>query len=327
MRICLVGHHVGQPDEAVRKIAHHLAHGLAKRHQVLPAEVGHPRCWRDIRRFQPRILHFVLSPTLQGLAWAKILSFAYRPAATVVSAPHPHLGVQGRLASWFRPDMLLVQAEDSERLFRSLGYRTRFLPNGVDTQRFLPADATTKARLREKHGIDLDKFVVLHVGAVNRGRNLEGLSNLQGGDTQVLVVGRVSEQGSPRLAARLREAGCLVLTEYLSRLEELYALADCYLFPTRDRRYSVEMPLSVLEAMSCNLPVVTTRFGALPRVFQDGGGLVFVDQDEDFPHALNTARGAAEVSTRDKVLRHDWASIVDELGEIYDSLLAERTAR
>ena len=63
-------------------------------------------------------------------------------------------------------------------------------------------------------------------------------------------------------------------TEYITHLEEIYALSDCYVFPTTDRRYCVEMPLSVLEAMSCNLPMLTTRFGALPGVFEEASGLI-----------------------------------------------------
>jgi len=325
MRICLVGHHVDQPDEAVRKIAHHLAEELARRHDVLRVNVWDVTSWRGIREFKPEIIHFVLSPTLQGLAVAKVLSLAHRSAATVVSAPHPGLSSLGRMASWFKPDLVLVQAEDSEGRFRSLGFRTEYLPNGVDTARFVPVDTSTKNRLREKHHIDTDKFVILHVGAVNRGRNLESLQRVQGGGVQVLILGRASERGDARLATELRQSGCLVWTHYVACLEEIYALSDCYVFPTTRRRYCVEMPLSVLEAMSCNLPVITTRFGALPRVFEEGDGLIFAaDGDKALAAGVQRVKAGLRTATRDQVLPLDWASVAVRLERLYAAPLAAK---
>lgn len=324
MRICLVGHHVDQADEAVRKITHHLAEELARRHDVLRVNAWDVTSWRGIREFKPEIIHFVLSPTLQGLAVAKVLSLAHRSAATVVSAPHPDLSSLGRMASWFKPDLVLVQAEDSERRFRSLGFRTAYLPNGVDTARFVPVDNSTKKHLREKYGIDTDKFVILHVGAVNRGRNLESLQRVQGGGVQVLILGRASETGDAGLANELRQSGCLVWTHYVACLEEIYALSDCYVFPTTHRRYCVEMPLSVLEAMSCNLPVVSTRFGALPRAFEEGDGFLFADADDDLSRCLHAVNGDLEIRTRHKVLSCSWESVSRNLDRIYAETIQRR---
>jgi glycosyltransferase involved in cell wall biosynthesis len=321
MRICLVGHHVDHPDEAVRKITHHLAEELARRHDVLRVNVWDVTSWRGIREFKPEIIHFVLSPTLQGLAVAKVSSLAHRSAATVVSAPHPDLSFLGRMASWFKPDLVLVQAEDSERRFRSLGFRTAYLPNGVETARFVPVDTSTKNRMREKHDIETDKFVILHVGAVNRGRNLESLQRVQGAGVQVLIVGRASERGDAGLAHELRQSGCLVWTHYVACLEEIYALSDCYVFSTTNRRYCVEMPLSVLEAMSCNLPVITTRFGALPRFFDEGYGLVFVDREDDPIQAVQSVKEGLETGTREKVLPYSWSEVVQRLQNIYERLV------
>ena len=93
-------------------------------------------------------------------------------------------------------------------------------------------------------------------------------------------------------------------------------------FPTTSRRYCVEMPLSVLEAMSCNLPVITTRFGALPRAFEAGGGLIFAEGEEALAAGVERVKAGLRPNTRDKVLPLDWASIVDRLEQAYSDLLA-----
>lgn len=320
MKICLVGHHVEQPDEGVRKITYYLRRELARRHDVLQLGIAHPKGWRSVRAFQPDIIHHVLSPTLLGLAAAKVLSFLYKPAATVISAPHPDLRSLGKAASLFRPDLLLVQAEDSERMFRSLGYRTQFLPNGVDIERYVPANGPTKARLRQKYKVDQESFVILHVASLKRGRNLQLMQSLQRDDSQVLILGRPSEAKDSPLLRELRQQGCMVWTDYFPHVEEIYALSDCYVFPTADRRYCVEMPLSVVEAMSCNLPVVTTRFGALPRVFQAGEGLLFADGNGDLARGLDEVKDGLVTRTRDKVLPYAWDNVVTSLEQMYIDL-------
>lgn len=324
MKICLVGHHVEQPDEGVRKITYYLRRELARRHDVLQLGIADPKGWRSARAFQPDIIHCVLSPTLLGLAAAKVLSFLYKPAATVISAPHPDLRSLGKAASLFRPDLLLVQADDSESRFRSLGYRTQFLPNGVDTHKFVPVSGEAKGRLRDKYNVDKDGFVLLHVASLKRGRNLHLMQSLQRGDSQVLILGRPSEAKDSPLLRELRQQGCMVWTDYFPHAEEIYALSDCYVFPTADRRYCVEMPLSVLEAMSCNLPVVTTRFGALPRAFMPGDGLMFIDGANDLLPELRRLEGGLHVGTRNKVLAYTWDNVVNSLEGMYEEIARSR---
>jgi glycosyltransferase involved in cell wall biosynthesis len=326
MRICVVGHHVQRPDEGVRQIAYHLARQLATGHEVKRANVANVSCWSDIRTFQPHVIHFVLSPTLQGLLAAKMLSLAHRAAVTVVSAPHPRVPALGKLASALRPDLILVQARDSEARFQSMGWTTKFLPNGVDSRVFVSATGHVKEQLRETYGIPLDRFVVLHVGPVSKTRNVQALAELQRPDSQVLVVGRPSERGDSDLVAFLRERRCLVWLDYFPNLSEVYALSDCYVFPTRSRRHCIEMPLSVLEAMSCNLPVVATPFGALPRALEEGAGLLYTSDEESLAKAVETVKAGIETRTRDKVLRYDWASVVHHLEPVYAALVAARNS-
>lgn len=324
MRICLVGHHVQRPDEGVRKITYHLGSELEKRHSLMWAGITDLGCWRTARSFQPDVFHFVLSPTLQGLAVAKILSLAHRAAVTVVSAPHPRVSALGKLASALRPDLVLVQAPDSEARFQSMGWTTKFLPNGVDSSVFVPATGRVKEQLRETHGIPQGHFVILHVGPVSEARNVRVLAGLQRPGSQVLVVGRPSERGDSDLIAFLRERGCFVWLDYFPNLSEVYALSDCYVFPTGSRRHCIEMPLSVLEAMSCHLPVVTTPFGALPRSFDEGGGLFYASDEASLTDAVETVKAGLETRTRDKVLPLDWASVVEHLERVYAALVAAR---
>jgi len=322
-KICLVGHLTRQPDEGVHKLAQLLAGELAQKHQVLTINFPNLFSWRRIPGFKPDIIHYVISPSQSGMVIAKWLSALSPGAKTVISAPHPASLPSVKWMGLFRPDLVLVQSELSEKMFEALGYRTQFLPNGVDISRFKPVNAEQKHRLRKKYAIAEDKFILLHVASLKRGRNLGILKTLQAMEqNQVLIIGRCGEHRDEELSRELAGAGCLVKTEYLPKIEEIYALADCYVFPTVDRRYCIETPLSVLEAMSCNLPVVTTPFGALPRIFGEGDGLSFTRQESGFVQNVESIRkGHIQTRTREKVMPLAWEKIMLSLDEIYGQLL------
>ncbi len=320
MKICVVGHFTEHPDEGVRNLTYYLARELIKKHKIVTINISNPFSWVRIMAFRPDIIHFVLCPTIAGLVIAKLLSFLCPSARTIISALQPACLPRTKWMSLFKPDLVLVQSTMSEKMFQELGYKTRFLPNGVDIDRFVPVTVETRVKLRQKYGVPKDKFIILHIASLKSGRNLEVFRKLQSEHcNQVLVLGRVGEHRDEELHHELESAGCLVRTDYLLNIEEIYALSDCYIFPTIDGRYCIETPLSVLEAMSCNLPVVTTPFGALPRMFEEGDGLIFVEEEKDFFDGVETIKSVDKtIKTRERILPFSWERVVEKLEGIYE---------
>lgn len=319
----MVGPFISHADEGVRLVASHLAREVAKYHEITTINVKDPKLWWKIQRFKPQIIHYILSPTIWGLLMAKATSFTLPKAKTVVSAPHPATLTHWRLVSLLKPDLTLTQAQDSDQKFRQHGYATRILTNGVDVERFKPVGINTKKELRAKYGLDQESFIVLHVGPLRAWRNLRLFKALQGDGVQILIIGRTHEAGEKDLLADLTEAGCLIWNRYIDNMPDIYNLADCYLFPAVDRRSCIDTPLSVLEAMACNLPVISTKFGALTYILGQGGdGLIFMDnQEREFRNALQLLRTSHNsVNTRDKVLSLSWLKIGEELERIYQNL-------
>lgn len=325
MKICMVGDYSPNLDEGLKNIAYHLSESLSKHHPVTKLNIKEfctRHFWSGFAKSDPDIIHYVPGPTIKSFLLVKAL-YVWSGARTVMSAPQPVLpSVFGRLVPLLRPDLVLTQSSESEAKFRGLGCKTAFLPNGVDIERFRPVSSAVKRQLREKHGIESDKFVVLHVGPLTRRRNLQFMGRIQSVDTRVVAVGSRYQRLDRQLYEQLNEVGCLVLDSYCEHIEEIYALADCYVFPVR-KGNTILCPLSVMEAMSCNLPVISTKFEGLASLFKEGDGLVFAEKEQDFLQALDALKNAPEgIRTREKVASYSWANIVARLDGIYEELVS-----
>ena len=232
------------------------------------------------------------------------------------------IALQPRSQSWYSrllsrmlwPDLVLVSTNAEVRGVEALGARAARMITGVDLERFRPPLAGEKDALREKWGIPTGNRVVLHVGHLTGGRNLEALLPLASrpGITVVVVASSHLDRESKRLEQTLRYAGVMLIHGYLAHVDEIYRLADCYIFPTMSTDYAIAMPLSVLEAMASDLPVAAMRFGALPERFGDVDGVVLVDRSDDLIGAVMTLM-AGRPSTRKAAEVYSWAAVADQV--------------
>jgi glycosyltransferase involved in cell wall biosynthesis len=325
MRVCLVGDFDTSLDEGLRIVGRSLA-GELRNTGITSTQVNirHPLFWSEIYRFRPDIVHYILSPSLAGLVTTRIASAINRKARTVVSAIHPD-PIDRRLIRLFGPDLVIVQSRESEKLFSSAHLPTSFLPNGVDLAKFHPIDARRTEELKKKYHIPLDKFVILHLASMKKERNPKAFQRLQeDGNNYVLIVGRENEKIDTSVLAQLRQSGCTVWIKHFPNIEEIYNLADCYVFPVTHRAACIETPLSVLEAMSCDIPTITTRFGALPRLFNGADDVFFVDNDDEIDRAIARVKnGTVRMRPREAVLRYSWKLVSERLVHIYERLLRE----
>jgi glycosyltransferase involved in cell wall biosynthesis len=280
----------------------------------------------------PQIVHTIAQPTNNSLLLTRLLRQYWPHARSVVSALSadqyfPAAAIQRKhrlLMPLCRPDLVLVQSAHAAGLFAQLGCRVRFLPNGVDLKRFKPVGPDEKRMLRGKYGLDPDRPVVLHVGHLIPNRNLTALERLPGAGIQVLVAGSLYMGTHDDLIARLERSGYHVRKGYQPQVEELYALSDLYVFPLRPGN-SLTTPLSILEAMACNLPVLATRFAGLEHAFPAGQGLQYIDDADDLLLPIQRAltllsSGGLQVNTREMVQGYSWASIADQLHAYYKEI-------
>jgi glycosyltransferase involved in cell wall biosynthesis len=337
VRVVLLGDFQGRSDEGMRKLSRALAQRLGQHNHVLEINTRDALRWETIRRvrdFKPDVIHYLTGPTVRTL----LLLALYRRLAgdrviTISSAIRPYFSAWERKCfRALRPSLVLTQSDRWERAFRRSGIPTRFVGNGVDTTAFRPFSLEDKRRLREKYGLPAEGEIVLHVGHLRANRRLETLLAMQEAGIQTVVVGSPALSDDNALRDRLVAAGSVVICDFLEHVEEIYGCGDCYFFPVLDRpteefpsSYNeigvIDTPLSVLEAMSCNLPIVTTRFGALPRMFPSVPGVRFFDGSaEDALREVRSAFGSTS-ETRRAVLPFDLSRVREAIQNAYHDTL------
>lgn len=274
---------------------------------------------RALRAFAPGLVLYVPTACATPFSFvrARVLKRYARGAPVVLVALQPRR--YGRLARALMPrlcpDLLLVQSEATRATLAPLACAMRLTRPGVDLERFCPLPAEQRTVLRMREGLSPDAYVLLHVGHLNRQRGLQALLPLHGeAGQQLVVVGSSTTLQDESLVTELRAAGVRVIDRFVPDIAEFYQMADSYVFAAQSERASIDVPLSVLEALACDLPVVSTRLEGLARLFAPAPGLVYIDGPQEFPAAVAACRALpTPVGTRALVAEYAWPRVAAHL--------------
>jgi glycosyltransferase involved in cell wall biosynthesis len=222
-----------------------------------------------------------------------------------------------------RPDLLLILCKADKGFFETKGMRVKILPPAIDSEMFHVVDPVSKTALRRKYNIPLNKTIVSHVGHIKKSRNLDCFLNIQKIDhIQVVIVGSTTTQKDYDLFQLLKSHGIIIIDDYISEIQEIYQLSDIYVFPVKDEMAAIDMPLSVLEAMACNLPVITTRFGGLIDNFSEDKDFRYIDTKENITELVEI-NDFKKVKNRGKVKHLTWNYFADKIVQSCEGLLQE----
>lgn len=211
-------------------------------------------------------------------------------------------------------------------VFSRRSVATVIVPNVVDLERFRPAQRRAEGGPR---------LIVT--------RNLEDLYDIPTALRAFAEVrksypdARLSVAGSgPRrqdLEALARELGIAGAVHFTGRLDnermaELYREADLMLNPS----LADNMPISLLEAMASDVPIVSTRVGGVPFLVKDGEEALLVPPGDAAAMAAAALRllgdpGLADAlrrAGREKVRQFTWERVRPRLLDVYARVLGRR---
>lgn len=231
-------------------------------------------------------------------------------------------------------DAIMVPTATAARDLAALIGRSKSIhpvSNGVDTDVYAPRSGPV-APLRTKYGLPTNGLLLLYIGRLDADKNIEtilrALPRVKARAHLVIAgVGREKER-LVALAQSLKLTHVVWIGEVKKQvIVDLYQLADAFVIMSPVETQSIV----ALQAISCGLPLIAARAGALPELV-DGKNGVLVDAFDDQTLASVIDRIAADRSLRTSMgarsrtisLRHHKPVVLKELETLYKQTIRKR---
>ena len=155
--------------------------------------------------------------------------------------------------------------DEIRRVFALPQEKVQVIYNGVDLARYTPAARALGAPIRNAYGINDSTTVFLFVGSGFARKGLAAAIRALPAHAHLIVVGKDRKEKHYR---RLAEQHCRTV-HFVGGQQDVrpfYGAADAFVLPTLYEPFSS----TVLEAMACGLPVITTPRNGASELIDDG---------------------------------------------------------
>lgn len=323
IRICLIGNFASNPDEGMRKLAVNLGHELSKQAELMCTDPLSALRGGEVAAFKPDIIQYVPGPSPVSIAILRLLKRKMPNAKTSSMITHPYFLVSNPFFWLVMPPDITLTFSYSWKDYLSRFTRAPFIvPGAVDLVKFKPVAPNEKRSIRKELGLPEDAFIALHVGHMRKGRGLSKMASLVPKGITSVIVASKSTGRDFRIKNQLMKGNCIVVDEFVEKIESYYQASDCYAFPNKSALRAIDLPLSILEAMACNLPVVSFDFGCISKLFGDVAGFKIAQSDEEFIQEIVSVRDHPPViNTRKAIENNDWKNLAKVVYSIYEEVL------
>ena len=214
--------------------------------------------------------------------------------------------------------------------------KIRVIHNGVDIEKFKPA--LDKRKIKLELGFSPDDITILSVGRLYARKGLftliESMPRVVNRfkNAKFIISGKGQSNEMKKLVAHAERLGVrdnIVFTGYYPdrKLPKLYQAADVFAFST----FYEHHPFAVLEALSSQLPVVTTNVGGIPETITNGknGFMCQPFNPREFSDRIlyllehpAEAREMAFQARKTIEERFDWRLVIQKVLKVYDEALS-----
>ncbi|MDI6840282.1 MAG: glycosyltransferase family 1 protein [bacterium] len=230
---------------------------------------------------------------------------------------------------------IIVDSESTKnylvKIFGIPANKIKVIYLGVDSDTFKPYEkSAVRKKLNLQFGLPLDKKLILNVGTEGRRKNISNLLvafsllNKKMPNTLLVRVGKKSWH-TDRLIHKLKLTDKIKYFDAIpeTELPIFYSAADLFVIPS----YYEGFGLPALEAMSCDLPVVSSNTSSLPEVVGNAAITVNPKSPIELMNAmqrvLTNNRLYKELREKgiERTHKFSWAKTAAETVELYKKLL------
>ncbi|MHA1225647.1 MAG: glycosyltransferase family 4 protein [Candidatus Hodarchaeales archaeon] len=246
------------------------------------------------------------------------------------------------LRKWANISQLKLILTLSKRLkehLQHIGFnedKIEIIRSGVDTEKFQPFTKSSMMLEKRNKGFREDDPIILYFGPLSRFRGADTIISAMPKivrripSARLLLLARGFSRNSEerKLEKLVKERKEIVLIPGLlneKMLIQYLAIADFVVLPFRFWP-QVECPLTLLEAMSMEKPVITTNVGAIPEIVNDGENGILINPGYPEVMADTIVNLLQNIDLTNKISRnarayvqsfHDWDVIVQQSLDTY----------
>ncbi len=145
------------------------------------------------------------------------------------------------------------------------------LRNAVDINRFKPNNGT---KMRNKYGFKENETLLLFIGHLEPFKGIFELLDAfyeiskKNQNVKIIIIGEGhAEKKIKETVAKYNLSDYITFTGKISpeTIQNFYQMADIFVLPS----YTEGLPLVVIEAMACGLPVVASCVGGIPEIVKN----------------------------------------------------------
>ena len=182
-----------------------------------------------------------------------------------------------RFCSRFTDALITINQEDYNiALNKMKAKRTLYVPGvGINLNRYRQGRVDRNAK-RKEIGVPTDATMLLSLGELNENKNHEcviyAIARMENKNVHYVVAGKGKLKSSlEKLADDLGIGHRVHLLGYRRDVLELCKSSDIYVHPS----FREGLPVSIMEAMACGLPVIASDIRGNTELARGEGGLLF----------------------------------------------------
>jgi N-acetyl-alpha-D-glucosaminyl L-malate synthase BshA len=208
------------------------------------------------------------------------------------------------------------------------------IPNGIDSEKF---KNLSQEKIRDELNIKQNETIIIFIGTLKPVKGVQYLieameilrqKNL---DVKLLLIGDGKEkQNLEKLVKKLKLEKHVKFIGKIQNEEipKYMALSNIFVLPSLSEGF----PLTILEAMACGLPIVTTMVRGIPEVVEDGenGFLVEPKNPKEIAEKVllllkdDKLREKISNNNKEKAKKYSWENVVEKLEKVYLKVLNKK---
>ena len=220
-------------------------------------------------------------------------------------------------------------AKDTTQILEIEPAKVSVIPNAVESA-FQPLSKQHKGATRQKYGVTSEALCLLNVGSNHPRKNISTILKVVEILKQRLPVHfwKAGADFTDEQQSFIKQHGLQKNITYLGRpnkstLIQIYNAADVLVAPSHHEGFGI----TLIEAMACGTPVITSKTSAMPEVVGDAGILVEPNDHQAIAHLIyqldcNLAY-RQELIEKGLVRAKDftWEKTAQQIAEVYEKVL------